>query len=303
MDRTDLIQQHFKLPSTEHEIHYSDWKRDGIRVFVKRDDLIHPFVSGNKWRKLQGYLQEAKIAHCERIITYGGAFSNHLLATAAAGAIFGIKTKGFVKSDHADLNNPVLTLCRIFGMECEKVSTESFNLMKREVPGAIGVDYIIPEGGYGSLGLAGCKKIMEELHQSYDHLFCAVGTGTTLAGICEAARDLHPDMQIHGIPVLKGADSLENEIRNLTHLGKFSLHQQYHHGGYAKVTSALVDFIKKFTAQTGILLDPVYTGKMFYALNDLITNGEIPEESKVLCLHTGGLTGLLNNTMLPWFSV
>lgn len=302
MGRIDLIEHHFRIPSPEHEIFFEPFQVNGIRVFIKRDDLIHPFVSGNKWRKMQRYIKDAFDSGCDTLVTYGGAFSNHLLATAAAGSIFGLKTKGIIKGLHADLNNPVLTLCRIFGMTCEITSSDEYNDLKRDNSRNAGASYMIPEGGYGHIGALGCEQLIEELQQSYDHLFCSVGTGTTLAGICNGLIKKGFSTEINGISALKGADSLMNEIQELTPQGTFNLHRNYHHGGYAKVSPELVKFIGEFTAETGVLLDPVYTGKMFYALSDLIASGYIPEGSRILCVHTGGLTGLMNERMLKKFS-
>lgn len=302
MSERERLAAFFRIPSPVHEVKFDAFRERNVEVFMKRDDLIHPIVSGNKWRKLQGYVKQAQEQECHSIITYGGAFSNHLVATAAAGAILGLKTTGIIRGNHADLNNPVLTLCRLFGMSCKRVSNVEYDELHRIERIEKGC-YYIPEGGYGKPGILGCKAIIEELQDSYNHIFCAVGTGTTLAGMSEALLEKGREEQLHGISVLKGATSLESEIKSLTPQANFSLYHEFHHGGYAQVSDELSKFIKDFTGSTGVLLDPVYTGKMMYAVKTLVEQGVIKDNSRVLCLHTGGLTGLMNDRMLRYFAV
>ena len=286
----------FDFYSPEEELSVPFFEEYGVRVFVKRDDLIHPYISGNKWRKLKYPLHDAKSRSKNLLVTFGGAWSNHLLATACAGAKFGFNTYGFVRGETID--NPVLKLCTIFGMQLHFVSREAYRdkkaLFEQEFHANTDA-YFIDEGGYGESAAVGCSEIISELQQHYNHCFCACGTGTTLAGLAQGIQNLHLDTSLHGVPVLKGGDFIREEIAKLGVLNpeSISLHLDYHFGGYAKTKPELIAFIKAFSQQTGILIEPTYTGKLFYAVQDLISKKEIPSGSKVLVVHSGGLTGLL----------
>lgn len=263
-----------------------------VEVFVKRDDMIHPFISGNKWRKLKYILANAEKLNKKHLVTFGGAFSNHLLATACAGAKFRFQTTGVVRGE--EVENEVLILCRLFGMRLlftdrlsyrDKISffTEHFQNDKEAI--------FIDEGGAGELGVKGCSELLSELLQPYDHIFCAAGTGTTAAGIIKSI-DAKAALSVHVIPVLKAGSFIATEIEKYT-ANSFQLHLEYHFGGYAKTTPKLLSFIRSFCKSTGILIEPVYTGKMFFALYDLIKNDSFSPGSKILAIHTGGLTGIL----------
>lgn len=286
----------FDFHSPEEEIVHPLYQAYDVRVFVKRDDLIHPYISGNKWRKLKYPLQQAKEENKTQLITFGGAWSNHLLATACAGAKFGFRTFGFVRGEMID--NPVLQLCQLFGMELHFVGREDykdkktlFNTYFANADEA----YFIDEGGYGDLAAYGCSEITNELVRAYDHCFCACGTGTTLAGIAHGMHLRRWTTEIHGVPVLKGGSFILDEIAKLGIKNNdcLHLHTDYHFGGYAKTKPELIDFVKSFTRETGILIEPTYTGKLFYAVHDLIAKQRIARESTVLVIHSGGLTGLL----------
>ncbi|MBD1422979.1 1-aminocyclopropane-1-carboxylate deaminase/D-cysteine desulfhydrase [Sphingobacterium chuzhouense] len=286
----------FDFYSPEEEIALPFYEEHRVRVFVKRDDLIHPYISGNKWRKLKYPLQQAKKEGKSRLVTFGGAWSNHLLATACAGAKFGFRTYGFVRGETID--NPVLKLCQLFDMELHFVDRESYRDKKAlfDIHFANSEEaYFIDEGGYGLLAAQGCTEITNELHRTYDHCFCACGTGTTLAGLALGINTQQCGTTLHGVPVLKGGDFIRDEIVKLGVLNAVDirLHLDYHFGGYAKTKPELIEFIKMFTRQTSILIEPTYTGKLFYAVHDLIGQKQIAEESTVLVVHSGGLTGLL----------
>lgn len=286
----------FDFYSPEEEIALPFYEEHRVRVFVKRDDLIHPYISGNKWRKLKYPLQQAKKEGKSRLVTFGGAWSNHLLATACAGAKFGFCTYGFVRGETID--NPVLKLCQLFGMELHFVDRESYRDKEAlfDIHFANSEEaYFIDEGGYGLLAAQGCTEITNELHRTYDHCFCACGTGTTLAGLALGINTQQCGTTLHGVPVLKGGDFIRDEIVKLGVLNAVDirLHLDYHFGGYAKTKPELIEFIKMFTRQTSILIEPTYTGKLFYAVHDLIGQKQIAEESTVLVVHSGGLTGLL----------
>ena len=265
-----------------------------IQVFVKRDDMIHPFISGNKWRKLKYNLENAINQNKTTLVTFGGAWSNHLLATAAAGASNGLKTIGFVRGDQ--VNNPVLSMCQLFGMKLHFVDRTSYkdkiNLFDNSTYREIG--YFIDEGGSGAEAVLGCKELIDELAVTYDHIVCAAGTGSTVAGIQDGINQRQLKTQLHIIPVLKGGDFIADEILKLgVERGNSLLHLHYHFGGYAKTKPELIEFIKNFVSETGIMIEPTYTGKAMYALYDLIGQNYFQKGSKILFIHTGGLTGLL----------
>jgi 1-aminocyclopropane-1-carboxylate deaminase len=265
----------------------------GLQVFIKRDDMIHPVISGNKWRKLKYTLANAHTAGKNHLVTFGGAYSNHLLATAAAAAKFGFKSTGFVRGEI--VTNDTLFLCRLHGMQLIFVDRESyrdkqalFDQYFRDDTAA----YFIDEGGASAAAAQGCSELVAELPQTYDHLFCACGTGTTAAGILNGLQ--HLPTLFHAVPILKQGEFIADEIKQYTtHNPMYELHTQYHFGGYAKTTPELIDFIKQFIASTGILIEPVYTGKMMYALFDLARNNHFKPGSSILAVHTGGLFGLL----------
>lgn len=265
-----------------------------IRLWMKRDDLIHPFISGNKWRKLQFVIEDAISVKAKRLVSFGGAYSNHLVALACAGAIFKFKTKAFVRGEQ--VSNPMLQLCKTWGMELEFVSRTAYLnkqllFTQSKLPG----DYFIDEGGKGLLAVKGCVNIIPTT-QTFTHAVCAVGTGTTFAGVVKQANEL--GIEPMGIVVLKGAEEIKQDIvALLNEPNKFKLFHQFHEGGYAKTTNALWQFIDDFAAHTGILLDQVYTGKMMKAVFSLIESGYFKQGSSILTIHTGGLLGTLTRPL------
>jgi len=278
------------LPSPIHQVSFR-----GQSLFVKRDDLIDPFVSGNKWRKLKYILQDATEKNKKHLITFGGAYSNHLLATAAAAAQNNFKTTAFVRGE--EVNNPMLTLCKLFGMQLHFIDRESYKhkevLFEKHYSNN-NEAYFVNEGGASEEAVIGCAEIIEELEENFDHIFCAAGTGTTAAGLLRGINKHQLQTTLHVIPVLKGGDFIQDEIAMYeSDLTKLQLHTDYHFGGYAKTTPELITFIKDFTSSTGILLDPIYTSKMCYATFDLIEKGIIEKDAKILMLHTGGIFGIL----------
>lgn len=265
----------------------------GLQVFIKRDDMIHPVISGNKWRKLKYTLANAHEGGKTHLVTFGGAYSNHLLATAAAAAKFGFKATGFVRGE--EVTNDTLFLCRLHGMQLLFIDRESYRNKQALFDQHFGNDtstFFIDEGGASAAAAQGCSELVAELPQTYDHIFCACGTGTTAAGILNGLQ--HLPTLFHAVPVLKGGEFIADEIKQYTtHSPMYELHTQYHFGGYAKTTPELIDFIKDFIASTGILIEPVYTGKMMYALFDLALKDHFKPGSSILAVHTGGLIGLL----------
>ena len=279
-----------QLPSPIHQVTYNNHT-----FSIKRDDLIDPFVSGNKWRKLKYILLDAAAKNKKHLVTFGGAYSNHLLATAAAAAKHQLKATAFVRGE--ELNNEMLSLCKIFGMRLHFVSRESYRNKLQLFETRYGNDentYFINEGGAAPEAIIGCTEIIEELNEPFDHIFCAAGTGTTAAGLLKGINQLELDTQLHVIPVLKNGSFIKEEIAHFEqNLSRLNLHTNYHFGGYAKTNPELISFIKDFSAKTGILIDPVYTGKMCYAINDLIEKNHIKKDARILAIHTGGLFGIL----------
>jgi len=275
-------------------------------VDVLRLDLIHPVISGNKWFKLKEYLDEAKQANKKIIASFGGAYSNHIIATAAAAKASGLKSIGIIRGEKPTTFSHTLTDAVQFGMKLYFISRKDYK--DKNVPQEVFEDcnknsiYFIKEGGYGKKGAEGAKQILQLTDTSkYTHIIAAVGTGTTLAGLIESAQ---PYQEITGISVLKNNFSLVEEIKNLlpdAKKNRFTLIHDYHFGGYAKYTTELIRFMNNWYHQTGIPSDFVYTGKLFFAVNDLIEKKYFPPESKLLIIHSGGLQGnhsLPNGTLI-----
>ncbi|MGF1922649.1 MAG: 1-aminocyclopropane-1-carboxylate deaminase/D-cysteine desulfhydrase [Bacteroidia bacterium] len=265
------------------------------QIFVKRDDLIDPYISGNKWRKLKYILASAIENKKTHLVTFGGAYSNHLLATAAAAARSRLEATAFVRGD--EVKNEMLFLCQLFGMHLIFVDRESYRHKQQLYQQYFENNdstYFIDEGGASEEAVIGCAEIIDELIDSYDHIFCAAGTGTTAAGLLRGINDRKLDTQLHVIPVLKGGEFIADDIQKFEKdISKLHLHLDYHFGGYAKITPDLSYFIREFIANTGLLIDPVYTAKMFYAINDLVSKNAIKKDARILAIHTGGLIGML----------
>ncbi|MBE5321033.1 pyridoxal-phosphate dependent enzyme [Pedobacter sp. MR2016-19] len=261
---------------------------------IKRDDLIDPYISGNKWRKLKYILAKAEEEKKTHLVTFGGAYSNHLVATAAAASRSGLTATAFVRGE--EVQNEMLLLCSLFGMKLIFTDRESYRDKHKLFQQHFADDeksYFIDEGGASPEATIGCAEIIGELTETYDHIFCAAGTGTTAAGLLKGIQQHQLNTKLHIIPVLKGGSFIEDEIVQHTPLSDhLNLHLDYHFGGYAKITPELISFIKNFTSKTGLLLDPVYTAKMFYAIFDLQKRGIIGKDEKILAIHTGGLMGL-----------
>jgi len=285
----------FDFNSPEMEIFYPPFRDFNIQLFFKRDDLIHPFISGNKWRKLKYNLIKAKQQEKTHLITFGGAYSNHLLATAAAGAKFNFKTSAFVRGEC--VSNEVLTICKVFGMQLNFVDRETYKNKIKLYHNNYGNDnatFFIDEGGSGADAELGCREIISELKNNYGHIFCSVGTGTTLAGIVNGINQQKINTHAHGVAALKNGEFLKTDIDKLLIKPlNYTLHTAYHFNGYAKTTPELINFIKNFSSSTGILIDPVYTAKTLYTIVDLASKNYFLDGAKILMIHTGGLFGLL----------
>jgi 1-aminocyclopropane-1-carboxylate deaminase len=262
-----------------------------VEVYMKREDLVHPFISGNKWRKLKYVLQEAKNLNKNTLISFGGAYSNHLVALACAGSTFGFKTIAFVRGEQ--ITNHMLGLCETYGMKLHFVDREKYKDKKMLYNSIANEDtYFIDEGGKSTLAAKGCEQIVTDI-EGYSHVISAVGTGTTLAGIINGANP--KGIRVEGICVLKGAEAIDEDVRKMIgmHTNWF-IHHGFHGGGYAKTTPETFAFIDHFAKQTGVLLDQVYTAKMVAAVITLVEQKQYAPGSKILLIHTGGLLGLLS---------
>lgn len=266
----------------------------GLSIDIKRDDLIDPIISGNKWRKLKWNIAEAKKNDKNHLITFGGAFSNHLIATAALSAKSGFKSTAFVRGEK--VNNHMLLLCELYGMDLRFVDRTLYkdkNQLFETYFGDNNSAYFIDEGGAGELAVKGCAEIIGELTTFYQHIVCAAGTGTTVAGLLKGIHLHQKQTKLHVIPVLKPSGFIKEEIETYQKdLSLLRLHPDFHFGGYAKTTDELLKFIKDFASETGVLLDPIYTGKAMFALISLIGHNVVPKSDKILFIHTGGLLGL-----------
>ena len=281
----------------------------GISLVIKREDLIHPFVSGNKFRKLKYNLLQAKAENQSTLLTFGGAYSNHIAAVGYAGKENGFQTIGIIRGDELGdkiESNPTLKFAQECGMQFEFVSRETYRLKTEatyleQLQQKYGSFYLIPEGGTNTFAIQGCEEILTPEDASFDFVACAIGTGGTISGIINSVL---PHQKVLGFPALKG-DFLQDEIRNFVRQDNWELITDYHFGGYGKVTNDLIDWINQFYEQTQIPLDPVYTGKMVFGIVDLITKKYFPENAKILLIHTGGLQGIqgmnlkLKNKGLP----
>ncbi len=267
-----------------------------VSLFIKREDLIHPYISGNKYRKLKYNLEQAKAENQAVLLTFGGAFSNHIAAVAFAGKEYGFKTIGIIRGDELESqinNNPTLLFAQQCGMKFVFESREKYR-HKNEVTYQVdlmaqfGRFYLIPEGGTNEFAIKGCEEILTQEDVVFDYICCCVGTGGTISGIINSSLN---HQKVIGFPALKG-DFLEEDIRKYAKNNRWELNLDYHFGGYAKIDKALIQFMNFFFENTKIQLDPVYTGKMLFGLYDLVENGFFPNGSRILAIHTGGLQGI-----------
>jgi 1-aminocyclopropane-1-carboxylate deaminase len=265
-------------------------------LFIRREDLIHPFISGNKFRKLKYNLVQAKAENHETLLTFGGAFSNHIAATAFAGKEYGFKTIGIIRGDELEskiLINPTLKFAQDCGMQFEFVTREIYRHKTEKefienLKHKFGKFYYIPEGGTNEFAVQGCEEVLTKEDSEYDFVCCAVGTGGTISGLINSCL---PHQKVLGFPVLKG-DFLNDEIRKFVRNDNWELITDYHFGGYGKVNPELIAFINEFYEKNHIPLDPIYTGKMVFGVIDLINANYFPDDSKILLIHTGGIQGI-----------
>ncbi|WP_462223577.1 1-aminocyclopropane-1-carboxylate deaminase/D-cysteine desulfhydrase [Flavobacterium sp.] len=267
-----------------------------IQLFIRREDLIHPIVSGNKFRKLKYNLIQAKLENQTTLVTFGGAFSNHIAALAYAGKQNQLKTIGVIRGEELASEvdkNPTLSFARQCGMQFYFVSREEYRkkdsvefLQKLEQ--LFGSFYLVPEGGTNELAVKGCQEILQETDTVYDFICTSVGTGGTISGIINSSSS---HQKVLGFPSLKG-DFLQKDIRKFATKSNWELINDYHFGGYGKVSDELVLFLNSFYSKNKVPLDPIYTGKMVFGVIDLIRNDFFPKNSKILLIHTGGIQGI-----------
>ncbi|WP_121964158.1 1-aminocyclopropane-1-carboxylate deaminase/D-cysteine desulfhydrase [Myroides sp. N17-2] len=268
---------------------------NGITVFVKREDLLHNEVSGNKFRKLKYNILKAQELGYSKLLTFGGAYSNHIAATAAAGRICGIETIGIIRGDELEDNyvgNETLTKAVEDGMTLGFLSRTDYRLKAtpeiiERLESKYGEFYLVPEGGTNEEAVRGTEEILKQNDEVFDYVCTAVGTGGTIAGIINSSFD---NQTIIGFPALKG-DFLYEDIRKFATKSNWELVLEYHFGGYAKYNEELLSFLRELYNQTGVLFDPIYNGKMMYGLMEEIKKGKFKEGSKILVIHTGGLQG------------
>ena len=268
-----------------------------VQLTIKRLDLIHPQISGNKFFKLKYNLRAAHQQGYKQVLTFGGAYSNHIAATAYAAQYFGFQSIGIIRGEElaSQTLNSTLQTAQNFGMQLHFVSRAEYRLrheaeylqqLKQLYPNTL----IIPEGGTNELAIQGTKEILSaEDRENYDVICCAVGTGGTIAGLIESSSD---QQQVLGFSALKG-DFLKSEIQQWTDKQNWSLTDAYCCGGYAKTTPELLQFMQDFEQKYAIPLEQVYTAKMMMGLFDLIQHYHFPTDTRILAIHTGGLQGKL----------
>jgi len=264
-----------------------------LQVDVLRLDELHPIVSGNKWFKLKYYLQQALQQNAVTIASFGGPYSNHLVALAFAAQKYNLKSIGYVRSNEDEPLTPTLQEATQYGMDLKYLGRNNFQLLKNELlqNKFANQTYFIDEGGYGLLGAKGAATILfDEKNNSYSHIVCAVGTGTMMAGLISTAKT---NQHIIGIPVLKNEATIRNEINQLlpNKEMQFTLLHQFHLGGYAKTNQVQFDFMNLLWETEKIPTDIVYTSKLFMAVKSLIDSNYFSPSNKILIIHSGGLQG------------
>jgi 1-aminocyclopropane-1-carboxylate deaminase len=283
------------------------------RLSVKREDLLGDGISGNKLRKLKYNVAKAKEQGATKILTFGGAYSNHILAASFVKKQYGIDVIGVVRGEeliNKVKQNPTLSLAQDNGMKFHFVSREEYKqktspIFLKKLKEKFGSFYLLPEGGTNDLAVKGCEEILNNEDVSYDYVCCAVGTGGTIAGIINSSNS---NQKILGFSALKG-DFLKKDIAALVSKSNWEIFTTYHFGGYAKINNELIDFINLFKVETGILLDPIYNGKMMFGIYDLMKNGYFSKNTSILAIHTGGLqaiegmNALLKKKGLPLINV
>jgi 1-aminocyclopropane-1-carboxylate deaminase len=285
-------------------VRFGEWEKKDIQVSVLREDLVHPYISGNKGRKLKYNLIDFFDSGKKTMLTFGGAFSNHLIATAAAGREYGFECIGIVRGD--EIKNPYLDFMQSCGMKLHFISREDYrnktdsntqikileSLLLKSVIKNLDDVFIIPEGGANFSAVKGASEIMNEISDDMNYICCACGTGATVTGL---SLGLKTGQQLIAIPVLKAPGFLKSAVESLGgNIDRMIIKEDYHFGGYAKKDEALMSFCDKFYNETEIRIEPVYTGKLFFAVNDMINSGYFKQGDKINLIHTGGIYTFCN---------
>ncbi|WP_320415843.1 1-aminocyclopropane-1-carboxylate deaminase/D-cysteine desulfhydrase [Methylomonas montana] len=271
----------------------------GLELWIKRDDLLHPIISGNKWRKLKYILNDVLCRGADTIVSMGGAYSNHLHALAFVGRALGLKTVGYIRGERPAQLNPTLNDLLSWGMALRFVSRSDYRQLRSykspdSLPELQPGQYWLPEGGAIDLALQGVAELVHEIELDFDTLAVACGTGTTLAGLIAAVPITR---RVLGVAALKGGDFLSDDVKRLLDTqgmapnADWRILLEYHFGGFAKATPALLGFIQNFQQRHGIELEPVYTGKLLFAIYDLARQGYFSAGQRLVAVHTGGLQG------------
>ena len=286
------------LPTPTQEISHPLLLEKRVQLFIKRDDLIHPEIMGNKWRKLKYNLVEMKRKGVGSLITMGGVYSNHIAATAAAAKEHNVKAIGIIRGEElTEMSNPTLQFAHAKGMELhfvDRTKFRNFRANPEQIENTFPTHYFLPEGGTNELAVKGCEEIISEIPVPFDVIVTPIGTGGTFSGLTKSAAN---NQKVIGISSLKG-DFIANEIAQMLkdlniQNRNYSIANTYHFGGYGKTNTELIDFINWFKENFNIPLDPVYTGKSFFGVWDMIKTDKFEKNLKIVLLHTGGLQGIL----------
>lgn len=289
IDLTKSVTQRVKLPT----------EGNGIEVYIQREDLIHPFVNGNKYYKIKYNLKKAKEENYDTLLTFGGAYSNHIYAVSAAANLFGFNSIGIIRGEEYSPLNPTLQFAVNNGMKLHYLNRETYRKrtdpnFRKELAKQFGRVYIIPEGGTNEFALKGVAEIIDNISTDFDYVCSAVGSGGTLAGLISG---VDCSKEVIGFSALKGGEYLTETIKELLPMtikqcGNWTINTDYHFGGFAKINTQLIEFMEWFKIENEIALEPLYTGKMMFGINDLISKGFFEGNSKIIAIHTGGLQGL-----------
>ncbi|AXT20967.1 pyridoxal-phosphate dependent enzyme [Flavobacteriaceae bacterium AU392] len=280
--------------SVNQEVKIQD--SNGVELYIKREDRLHSFISGNKYRKLKYNLEEAKFSDLKTLLTFGGAFSNHIAAVAAIGKLKGYKAIGVIRGEELFdkiKDNATLNFAYKEGMKFKFISREDYrkkttSSFLQSLKNEFGEFYMIPEGGTNNLAIKGCEEILKKADEDFDIICSPVGTGGTVTGLINS---INSNQKVLGFSALKG-DFLKDNISKFARSENWELITDYHFGGYAKINIELIQFLNSFKIDFNIPLDPIYTGKMMFGILDMIKNKKFPKGSRILAIHTGGLQGI-----------
>lgn len=300
----DMADINLRLPSPLVEIHDEQTSSRGIRLYLKRDDLIHEELPGNKWRKLKYNLEDARAQGARTLLTFGGPYSNHIKATAAAGHYFDFNTIGIIRGEEHLPLNPVLTYAMDCGMQLVYMDRGTYRKKREQsviadLKHRFGDFYLIPEGGSNTLAVEGCKELVDEIDSDFSVICCPCGTGGTLAGV---SLGLRPGQRAIGFSALKGGEFLVDDVAKLQResrgvvLNNWSIDTEFHFGGFARRKAQLDDFIGRFARKHGVALDWVYVAKMMFGIFALAERGEIEHDTIIVAIITGNAEQHSENT-------